>query len=146
MPIFYLILIKMKIDDILEGNRLIAEFMDGKYYEFGTPNEMWIPYMGSRDFTTLDSGETGTLMYHSSWEWLMNVVEKIELLSEYRDIKVTISPTSTLISCYSKTERQDPWNYRLLYSRNAIDKTSKRNACWQSVVEFIKWYNENKPQ
>jgi len=69
----------MNKKEILEGNKLIAEFMVGceiiegtvirktKYYNF--PDHCSTKYLIS------------DMKFHSSWDWLMPVVEKIEPLS-----------------------------------------------------------------
>jgi hypothetical protein len=58
----------MSEQEILEGNRLIAEFMEVDRFEAGS----WQLYI------QMTNGS-----YHSSWDWLMPVIIKIrELLCE----------------------------------------------------------------
>jgi len=114
-------------NEILEGNKLIAEFME---------------YMFLDDFNYPENNETGwynelgncvgiELKFHSSWDWLMSVVEKIELIivDELKiEEDITINGTSCYIPAIDKS----------------ITKLSKINATYEAVVEFIKWYNLQK--
>ena len=61
----------MSEQEIIEGNKLIAEFMGYKFIED------WHQYWRLSDKHLLLENE---LKYHSSWDWLMPVVEKIEYL------------------------------------------------------------------
>jgi len=66
------------------------------------------------------------LKYHTSWDWLMPVVEKIESLS---GTTVLIKRIGCEIIMYGKT-----------ISKQTSD--TKIEAVWLAVIEFIKWYNE----
>lgn len=76
------------------------------------------------------------LKFHRFWEWLMPVVEKIESL-DFPYIKVRIEAGFSVISVAKEGEN--------LYG---IDKNitckNKIDSVWISVVEFIKWYNQQK--
>ena len=80
--------------EIIEGNKLIAEFMDKP------PHIM--PEL---------------LKYHTSWDWLMPVVEKIGSLS-YNDSNNKFQPS---------VER---------FLENDIE------SIWRQIVIFITWYNQ----
>lgn len=85
-----------------ENNKLIAEFMEG--YE---PEEY-------EDF-------------HSDWNWLMEVVEKIESL-DYR---------------FAITEFLSEVSNEKLSIKSWKEKTKFENT-YNACVEFIKWYNQQK--
>ena len=54
------------------GNKLIAEFMELKYRWVEYPNRQLSRW-------EVDRGSYWTVIeYHSSWDWLMPIVEKIE--------------------------------------------------------------------
>lgn len=115
---------------ITEGNKLIAEFMGWKIQDrvFGY----------CKNPITLD-WEKPDFKYHSSWGWLMPVVEKIEigLLEEFR--VVILEDECTI---HAKTV-----NMELQIEFECITEayeTSKKEAVFIAVVEFIKWYNQNK--
>lgn len=111
----------------LEGNKLIAEFMKiifhddkGEYY----------------DWEGLYMDES--LRFHTSWDWLMQVVEKIESL-ETSDSQgfysVEIDADGVKIYCTS------PIDDYIAEVRNS----TKLEATYQAVLQFIEWYNaQNK--
>jgi len=90
----------MEQSEIIEGNKLIAEFMnfketfvkkyEGGKYDFDIPNGFtliketettiegeWCEILMEQDMCMIED-----LIFHSSWDWLMPVVEKI--IKEYR--------------------------------------------------------------
>ena len=95
-----------------ESNKLIAEFMD-------------YPDLGNK-------GDFSYLKYHSSWDWLMPVVEKIE--GEPHLCKVIIETN------YCRVERNSGEHILTMGSQNL----TKKEATYKAVVEFIKWYNKQK--
>lgn len=86
--------------DIIEGNKLIAEFMGLTHLHSQTRTE--------------------TLKYHDSWDWLMQVVEKC-LIGE--------------AECKEKELITNIYN--------GLTNINIFNT-WLAVIEFIKWYNQNK--
>jgi len=109
-------------NEILEGNKLIAEFMGAKYYDCYKnsiyPNgiSIWKYDTPPKEDCTI-LWNTPDMQYHTSWDWLMPVVEKIEKLPF---IEERASDGHDKIS--------------LIYDINNV---------YPQVVEFIKWYNEN---
>ena len=64
----------MNDNEILEGNKLIAEFMERPFFIHKTAQyPLGYPYTSSEGH-----GGLQPLEYHSSWGWLMEVVEKIQ--------------------------------------------------------------------
>jgi|Laugrespbdmm15sd_2_1035082.scaffolds.fasta_scaffold03849_2 hypothetical protein len=121
---------------ISESNKLIAEFMQYEFFDgdFKVPHtnktsnsdfKEWCPTYWNND---LDSGGylvcPSNLIFHSDWNWLMEVVEKIESLGVIVEIRENV--------CYIETS---PNNY---YSE--LEDT-KLQATYKAVVEYIKWYN-----
>jgi len=77
-----------------------------------------------------------TLKYHSSWDWLMPVVEKIEKTKNSDGYKYQVDIQN---------------NHCLIESSNYSSSLDKRiygeikiKAVWLAVVEFIHWYNKQK--
>ena len=99
-----------------EQNRLIAEFMGIRSDDGKTSHESSEYYY-----------EDCELEYHTSWDWLMPVVEKIESIGGQQ---VFINGSS----CNIYGERHET----IKAYGNKLEST------YASVVEFIKWYNENK--
>jgi hypothetical protein len=120
------------MENIVENNKLIAEFL--------VKNEGGLVKLGENIFSTIDEFEIPDdyltlkdLKYHKDWNWLMGVVEKIEIQSkelfgEYEDVIINgcgcgIATKNDMIS---------------------IAATSKIEAVYIACIEFIKWYNEQK--
>ena len=115
--------------EILEGNKLIAEFMNLEEIDGFTTSLSGLEvsakgYKYEYEFVLLDD-----LRYHSSWDWLMSVVEKIEFLSGHL---VEIGLTSCTIKNIDLT-----W----VHTSQGI---SKIESVWLACLAFIKWYNQNK--
>jgi len=103
-----------------EGNKLIVQFMGGN--------------VENTDFY----GDFSGCEYDTSWDWLMPVVEKIELLSIdefYYSFQVYIGKFRS--SVMPKDKRNNPVFENETYS----ELGSKLERTYQVVVEFIEWYN-----
>tara|TARA_R100000808_G_C2097131_1_gene115486 strand:+ start:501 stop:815 length:315 start_codon:yes stop_codon:yes gene_type:complete len=98
---------------IKENNKLIAEFMELVY---APPSKRWEDWF-TKDGIRVTFGSRIPLQYHSSWDWLMPVVETAyhngAEENEIGDI------THALLDC-------------------------DREKTHEAVVEFIKFYNESK--
>jgi hypothetical protein len=97
-----------------ENNKLITEFMGYETYE-GT-DKLCINLEENNGFST-EWGHV-PIKYHKEWNWLMPVVYKIKWLEDIEE---------------EKTEDIDAGLTNAL-----LEQT------FEAVVEFIKWYNENK--
>lgn len=128
---------KPVLDAVLvkEGNKLIAEFMGATFRSY---KDNRLPYYRFEE----PIGETYAfkamdLKYHSSWEWLMMVVDKIESLDKYCVIIRSASDDSHVHLCIIDNLFDD--TAVCVSDRNS----SKINAVWLTVIEFIKWHNQN---
>ena len=126
-------------EEIIEGNKLIAEFMG---YNLIIPSmrrypNNWKTSYWERNYDiekhTTDHVlcEENGLKYHFSWAWLMPVVEKIE-----DDCKahVCIYNKSCWIELYGA--HNDPCKFERTNNGFILN-------VYLSVVEFIKWNNLN---
>jgi hypothetical protein len=106
-----------------ENNKLIAEFMG------------------------YDRGVSELMGYDTSWDWLMPVVEKIESLG----VKFWVKGNTCRVYINRELAELDSnveWNgistefegFFFIY----FEEKTKKEATYKAVVEFIKWYNENK--
>jgi hypothetical protein len=110
-----------------ENNKFIAEFMGIRYEENRNGHE-------SSEYFYEDC----ELEYHSSWDWLMPVVEKIENI-EYvnRMGRFNVNAISF----------EENYTCVITDSENTfiqVEGETKRVATYKAVVEFIKWYNKWK--
>ena len=106
----------------MKENKLISEFMGMNY---GDPNDNSVMIQMTpqgNEVVPINSME-----YHSSWDWLMPVVEKINNTGRF---EVNIGYGHCYIS-----DGED----KLTLS---LQGKSTFNAIYKSVIEFIKWYNE----
>jgi hypothetical protein len=112
--------------EILDGNKLIVEFMELK------PTELKGMYSVSHNHCTCQESTPEKALdrfasiakYHESWDWLMPVLEKV------------------MAKCFELEEESDKdlieWFYCI---RDFIPDI---NSTHSAIVEFIEWYNENK--
>ncbi len=119
--------------NIVENNKLIAEFMK---FEKTKQGGLYISPEGFEWERFLDVENyilPNQFLFHSSWDWLMKVVEKIENLSkEGETYMFSITKFSARVTYKGSRIVDLP-----------IDNT-KIEAVYNACVEFIKWYNENK--
>ena len=127
------------MNNIIENNKLIAEFLDWEFDDLSETFET--PFLklvdpqafGEEQFSCkLQDFE---LEFHTDWNWLMSVVEKIENLQDENNcaiynIQIEQSFTEIIDNHTSET---------IIYN---IDADSKIEAVYNTVIEFIKWYNE----
>ena len=126
----------MTQDEIKENNALIAEFMG-----FGEPDPFNL-YNIPEDFRIITLRPTWTdLKFNYSYDWLMQVVDKISKLGCY-DIRIHIygSEADTFVDIIDDNERD---NLEVVGIYNNFD-TPLIESVYKSVVEFIKYYNQNK--
>lgn len=114
----------MTNQEILDGNRLIAEFMGGieikpNYFKdiSNTRGIFWIT----------------NIHYNTSWSWLMPVVEKIEQTG-----------ANVIIGrMFCEIKHINPLNQNEIFDTR-IASGVKINAVNGAIIEFINWYNERK--
>jgi len=140
---------------ITEGNRLITQFMGWELIQTKDELKAWVfknketgnvmllddrkPY--DKKFWNKDS----VLEFNESWDWLMPVIDKIEIISK------------TPIQFYFKERENgqaiDGIKYKVGLNPNRDnnihdvfigESISKIEATFISVVEFINWYNKQK--
>lgn len=122
---------------IEEGNILIAEFLGCYKYPENSFDNVWsYEIYGHLDF--VDDGEyekhyylPSEMKFHSSWDWLMPVVEKIEGLGYDTEI----------------VYRPDDGGHCFYINDSPIFSSQmggKKEATYTVVVDFIEWYNENQ--
>ena len=108
----------------MEENKLIAEFMG--FLESSLENL----YYTHKSLEGFGIGQLTELRYDTDWNWLMDVVDKIESLNFSVEMN-----------------RQEEGDYQCLIVKKEIIvqtfSSSKIESVYQSVVNFIKWYEQN---
>lgn len=116
-------------DEILDGNKLIAEFMEFKImYKNGNIPCVDIPYVSCEPISSWAK-------YHVSWDWLMPVIEKISSHS-FGDGDRAYPRTFGM--------KNDDGDYMVRFNRYRVCYAeSFINAAWLAVVDFIKSHKAN---
>lgn len=122
------------MENITENNKLIAEFMGFEKTKQGglyiSPDGFeWERFLDVENYILPNQ-----FLFHSSWDWLMKVVEKIENLQDENscaiyNVRIEQCFVEIIINHISETIVE-------------VDSNSKIQAVYQACVEFIKWYNE----
>ena len=118
--------------EIQEGNKLIAEFMGA---------EMIAPIgftMRGVKFPKETHGlwvhAATDLCYHSSFEWIMPVAEKIESLGfRFKQCRKRV-----------EIEKDFPVGIRTPIDAKIcmVKEETKLLSAWQAAIQFIQWYNQ----
>jgi len=114
---------------IQESNKLIADFMGKEYY---SGKQSWSDFWDQ-------TPHVYQLRYHTSWDWLIPVVEKIETLK---------TPLNGYYAVYISSNGctiQDT-NLNLNKAIGYFDQCytlTKIEATYSAIINFIKYYNEN---
>ncbi len=121
----------MTLEEIIEANKLITEFM-GATITQGDNSTCKISF--SRENAPPQLSQywcySSSMQYHSSWDWLMPVVEKIESLKSPNRFNFEIVSGS---HCFI---------YKDGYEFIEGDSDTKIQAVYEAIIEFIKWHNQ----
>ena len=137
--------------EILEGSELIASFMGATFdpnWRFLNDKKhpkqpTWIYAMDNRptEHSSIHWGVEG-MEYHSRWDWLMPVVEKI------RTIQLPLPsmiPVGVTIDNYGCRITDGCWNGSVIVSNTTTENPDVKELTYKTIVKFIKWYNhQNK--
>lgn len=136
---------------IQEKNKLIALFMGGVAKEFDTPPSLQRQYGKEVVRVSFNPDDAFSwyfpdgFKYHTSWDWLMPVVDKIEHLFETTTQlpRFEINSHVAYFAVFPSGEPYVRW-YAGCYSESPekVKFNSKIEAVYYVCVEFIKWYNE----
>jgi len=122
------------MNNTIENNKLIAEFMG--YNVIKEPPIKEGIYIWSKAIDSSFPNKTlieSSLKYHTDWNWLMGVVQKIE----EKGFVVAIRG----ISCAIYPVLQDkPKDYISNYVCGDLSK--KIDIVYSAIIGFIKWYNQ----
>ena len=109
---------KLSKDEIEVNDRMIEEFM---LTSEGT------------DICLFDN--TIDYFFHKSWDWLIPVVEKIESLVDEKGCAIyNVVIQQCFVEIIENHTSDEIVN---------LDRDNKKDAIYDAVVEFIKYYNEN---
>lgn len=138
-------------DEVVQaGNRLIAEYMGRKFYAYNDNKsykksfssydkcQAWIDKIKAVGYKPELGWKQGCGDYHSSWDWLMPVVEKINTLAidNEGEMGVYIKPNIVTIG---ENEHHPICMITIANHPTLIEMV------WTCVVTFIRWYNSLTP-
>tara|TARA_R110000751_G_scaffold267953_3_gene367734 strand:+ start:138 stop:521 length:384 start_codon:yes stop_codon:yes gene_type:complete len=109
-----------------ENNKLIAEFMGMIRHDQDEGCMIQMTHQGNKVVLV------SSMKYHSSWDWLMSVVDKIFSLGYDYEIK----PRYMVIKERLSSE--------VLVSKCFVYDKSQKEIIYDAVVEFINEYNKHK--
>lgn len=112
-----------------ENNKLIAEFLGGYQYD---NHDDFITFDETNNIFSNDTISLKNLKFHTDWNWLMEVVEKIESLGYSTELKFIAGLGNTMFFISGGAEV--PLNRRIF--------KTKIEAVYNACVTFIEWYNE----
>jgi len=124
--------------EVLEGNKLIAIYMGAKLLPFklnGNIETLW----QECEIDNVNGCDEDQLYFHKDWNGLMAVVEKI--------CRIKVGDGIVYV------EHSYPRSFGMLNDETGQIMVSLNgfslhqadtliDACWEAVVEFIKWHNE----
>jgi len=117
----------------MKDNKLISDFMGGKpRLECNDCN--YNHDCNHIECKLTEGGQIKMLRYHTSWDWLMPCVEKIESLTY--DVRINGYGSEGDDKYCDICDGND--------EISEFTSKSKIEAVYKSVVEFIHWYNKNK--
>jgi hypothetical protein len=128
--------------EIIENNKLIAEFMGGKYSKdvsFPMSNDsIWLPFWGIINFETIENGKGQVLLYHSSWDWLMPVVERVVKLKIGDGVVYVDHPYLRTFGATNEATGKIMvrFNGQALFQSDTLIE-----ATYLAVIDIINWYN-----
>jgi len=117
----------MTKEEILEGNKLIAEFM-GAIAIDNYPDHALLDFVKKENYPNDSRYHSNSLLrYHFDWSWIIPVIKRIESV---RNITVAIAASTCRI-----------WNFTdCLFS---MFGETKEEAVFSAIIQFVKYYNFN---
>ena len=112
----------MENQNVLNGNKIIAEFMDCSVSKPIFEATQFLDHNGQS--LLIGYASLNNLDYHKSWDWLIPVIQKID-----------------------KIIGDDEFNKEKEFTYyNIFEYANEITLLYKEVIKFIKWYNENKKE
>jgi hypothetical protein len=141
------------------NNKLIAQFMGNDTDEYG--NDVYVPkemMFNSKAKCMQGVFEFNECEFHTDWNWLMTVMEKIKQLNftvnmQYLSCQGYIVSNKDYNAIYNHVEIASVSSIPNKYVSNpptaqnpmfVSEFDCPKEALYNLVLRFIKWYNENK--
>lgn len=121
-------------EEITEGNKLLADFM-GDYFDTGLEPSYYIRY--NKEYK-LEDGQ-----YHSSWDWMWPVIDKINGLGKaysFATFKTYMSLT------VEKSGNKMYKDFSFTHAEYITAEQTSKEAAFKLLTRFVKWHNEHVSQ
>lgn len=129
----------MNQQEIIEFNRKCAEFLGFKKSDFYHVNKT-LYYIKDTDCPVKFHGRDDTLQFHSDWNWIMEVVGKIQSLDIVHDNTRSYDSVFKEWQCtFSPSYKTHDFDY--IAGRS---KTLEKEAVVEAINQFLTWHNANK--
>ena len=129
------------MENIIENNKIIAEFLEWEFDDlsetFETPFLKLVEPQAFGDEQFSCKLQDFELEFHSDWNWLMKVVEKIHSMQSYG---VLINPNGTYIQ--DEDDKVICMTFKNEEVNGEIISSSNIEATFNCCAEFVKWYNQ----
>ena len=125
----------MKEKEILEGNKLIAEFMGIETEELSFKKDPDMVFLIPKDSEWTEG--IHNLCYERDWSLLMPVIEKIEGLGY--DTHIVKLQNSKRWACDIILKKRKNGKHELATS---LSPFSKILSVWYAIIQFIEWHNK----
>jgi len=131
----------MTQQEIIDGNKIIGVF-DG-WYQKDLPKNGDLNWFNEKYSTKITStlstpSKPENFKYHSSWDWLMPVVEKIRTIEDW-DVQIGLIGGDGNFCKIERHSIASP-NFR----GYCKDGKSFLEPTYTAVIQFIQWYNQQK--
>ena len=149
--------------NIHKKNSMICRFMSGKIIPFKMPDAIVNTWQECEiDFVNGLDSDTNVLRFHSDWNWLMAVWNKIISMNSddstvinesNHSISVEIDGYSIIMITYSYVDKYTGWkklktfhtckaNTTGLYTSMVVDCKNMMEVYYKTIIDFIKFYYE----
>jgi len=147
--------------DIQEKNAMICRFMGGEIIPFKMPDAVVNTWQECEvQFVNGQDSDRNLLMFHSDWNHIMQVWEKIISLNKSHLTtvrkgqisfdRVEINKSSILLCCERWESRILGWSHKDIYhfhkaefyTKEEPDCKDMKEVYYKSIIDFIEWYNE----
>lgn len=119
----------MTQEEINEGNKIIAEFMGAKPSKVDN-DKRYLRFTEPHAGTDTYAFYPWNLFYHTSWDWLMPVVQKINSMTPELKLPRDLQ---------AMKDRTHP--FEKYADVLGLPVSSPINEVYKAIVQFIKWHN-----
>ncbi len=114
--------------EIAEGNKLIGDYMGIE--SFTHEGIQWTGDLGNENLETMK--------YHMSWDWLFDVIDKINGLGK----EYSFATFKTYVALSVEKGGKVYKDFVFAHSEYITAEQTGREAAFKLIVKYIKWQNE----